>query len=61
MDCRNSITNRIEQLRKNFEKNKEENQVSQEASSRKNINLVGRSSVYDRVKFIESQLEKCKL
>jgi hypothetical protein len=61
MDPRNSITNRIEQLRTNFEKNKEGNQESKEASSRNRINLVGRSSVYDRVKFIESQLEKCKL
>ncbi len=59
MDHRNSITNRIEQLRKNFEKNKEGNQDNQEPIIRNRVNFVGRSSVYDRVKFIESQLEKC--
>lgn len=59
MDHRNSIANRIEQLRKNYEKNKEGNQENQEDATRKRMNFVGRSSVYDRVKFIESQLEKC--
>lgn len=60
MDHRNSITNRIEQLKKNFEKNKEGNPENQQVSTRNRTNFVSRNSVYDRVKFIESQLELCK-
>ncbi len=60
MDHRNSITNRIEQLKKNFVKSKEGDIENQDPSNRNKVNFVGRASVYDRVKFIESNLGKCK-
>jgi len=60
MDHRNSITNRIDQIKKNYEKNKETSQENQEGTNRIKSNYVSRGSVYDRVKFIEGQLEKCK-
>lgn len=59
MDHRNSIKNRIEKLRKNCDKNKENDAEETEIVKKTKVNLTGRNSVYDKIKFIESQLEKC--
>lgn len=67
MDHKKSITNRIEQIRKNYERNKNENNPLEEKEKPKDqikpnkINLVGRNSVYDKVRLIESQVIKSKI